>query len=108
MGVHLGDGHGILVGTLPSLLGVHGDGGAGPEVVVEQVVVHPWESLLAVVEVPCWRLGLGLAAADPHLLLLLAGGRSSQEPCLFNGGRDVSLLSGWFLKWVGSRINEDG
>ena len=53
MGVHLGDGHGILVGTLPSLLGVHGDGGAGPEVVVEQVVVHPWESLLAVVEVPC-------------------------------------------------------
>jgi len=92
MGVHLGDGHGILVGTLPSLLGVHGDGGAGPEVVVEQVVVHPWEALLAVVEVPCWRLGL--AAADPHcccwlsslsvLSLILSKLRS--EPWLFNGG----------------------
>jgi len=89
MGVHLGDGHGVLVGTLPSLLGVHGDGGAGPEVVVEQVVVHPWESLLAVVEVPCWRLGL--AAADPHcccwlsvLSLILSKLRS--EPWLFNGG----------------------
>ena len=97
MGVHLGDGHGILVGTLPSLLGVHGDGGAGPEVVVEQVVVHPWESLLAVVEVPCWRLGL--AAADPHcccwlsvLSLILSKLRS--EPWLFNGGMYLCSLVG--------------
>ena len=95
MGVHLGDGHGILVGTLPSLLGVHGDGGAGPEVVVEQVVVHPWESLLAVVEVPCWRLGLGLAAADPHCCCCwLEGGAARSLACLMEGGRYLCSLVG--------------
>ena len=97
MGVHLGDGHGVLVGTLPSLLGVHGDGGAGPEVVVEQVVVHPWESLLAVVEVPCWRLGLGLglAAADPHCCCCwLEGGAARSLACLMEGGMYLCSLVG--------------
>ena len=100
MGVHLGDGHGVLVGTLPSLLGVHGDGGAGPEVVVEQVVVHPWESLLAVVEVPCWRLGLGLglAAADAHCCCCwLEGGAARSLACLMEGC--ISAL--WLVLNVG-------
>ena len=61
MGVHLGDGHGVLVGTLPSLLGVHGGPRAGPELLVEGFVLHPWEALL-IVELACRRA----AATDPH------------------------------------------
>ena len=78
--MHLGDGHGVLVGALPSLLGVHGDAGAGPQVAVEQVVVHPWEAqALVVVQLPCCRL----AAADPHCCLCFACLRrvSSVLPC---------------------------
>jgi hypothetical protein len=65
MHMHLGDGHGVLVGALPPLFGVHGDAGAGPQVAVEHVVVHPWEAraVVVVVQLPaCCRL----AAADPH------------------------------------------
>jgi len=78
--MHLGDGHGVLVGALPSLLGVHGDAGAGPQVAVEQVVVHPWEAqALVVVQLPCCCL----AAADPHCCLCFACLRrvSSVLPC---------------------------
>lgn len=52
--------HGVLVGALPALLGVHGDASA-PKVVVEEGVVLPWEAVVIVL-----KLVLGLAAADPH------------------------------------------
>lgn len=55
---YLAGSHGVLVGALPALLGVHGDASA-PKLVVEEGVVLPWKSLLL-------KLLLPLAAADPH------------------------------------------
>ena len=96
--MHLGDGHGVLVGALPPLLGVHGDAGAGPQVVVERVVVHPWEAqALVVVQLPCCRL----AAADPHCCLCLLA--HELRPLLYTTTPSKSS-SYMFASLVGSQV----
>lgn len=63
---YLAGGHGVLVDALPALLGVHGHPGGAGVLLLQEVVLLPWEPPLCLLQLQPSSFP---AAADPHYSL---------------------------------------